>query len=197
MDKSIKKQPDRRQIRTKKAIREALIVLMEEKAIDQITISELSESADINRKTFYAHYNTVEDVLDDIEDNILAGLSELMHAGGVGGSSMDPEFVFRSINAIINKDIDFYSHFARTGLASFLQTKVKNFFTEGLEEYIGNNTELDGHTVHFAAEFIASGLVALYVDWFEDDSRISLQELATLAVKLMVNGLEGVMNAEL
>lgn len=196
MDKSIKKQPDRRQIRTKRAIREALIVLMEEKPINQITISELSESADINRKTFYAHYNTVEDVLDEIEDNILAGLSELMHVGGIDGSNMDPEFIFRSINAIINKDIDFYSHFAHTGLTSFLQTKVKNFFMEGLEEYIGNNTELDSHTVHFATEFIASGLVALYVDWFENESRISLQDLSTIAVKIMLNGLEGLMDAD-
>lgn len=190
-----KKRPDRRQIKTKRAIRDALITLMEDKDISQITIRELSDCADINRKTFYAHYNSVEDVLDEIEDNILAGLAELMRAGGIGGGSIDPDFIFRSINAIINKDIDFYSHFARTGLISFLQTKVKNFFRESLTEYIASNTDIDKATVPFVSEFIASGMVALYVDWFDGESRISLSELADLAANLMANGLGGIIGA--
>ena len=44
---------DRRIIKTKKAIYEALVELMQKKKLNSITVTELAAQADINRKTFY------------------------------------------------------------------------------------------------------------------------------------------------
>ena len=44
---------DRRVVKTKRAIRNALVQLLSEKELDQITVKELADRADINRKTFY------------------------------------------------------------------------------------------------------------------------------------------------
>ena len=53
------KSVDRRVIKTKRAIRNAFAKLMVEKDINDITIIELAEAADINRKTFYNYYSGV------------------------------------------------------------------------------------------------------------------------------------------
>ena len=53
---------DRRCLKTQKAIKNALVELMSEKDISQITIKELAQRADINRKTFYTHYTRIYDV---------------------------------------------------------------------------------------------------------------------------------------
>jgi AcrR family transcriptional regulator len=53
---------DRRVARTKKNIYYAFFQLVQTKAIDEITVSELARTADIDRKTFYLHYQTVQDV---------------------------------------------------------------------------------------------------------------------------------------
>ena len=37
---------------------------------DQITIKELTERAQINRKTFYLHYNSLDDLLAELQDEI-------------------------------------------------------------------------------------------------------------------------------
>ncbi len=46
---------DRRIARTKTAIREALVALIEEKGFDAILVSDIAERANINRGTFYLH----------------------------------------------------------------------------------------------------------------------------------------------
>lgn len=56
---------------TKKALKEALLELLQEKNITQISVTELCQAADINRSTFYSHYETLLDVLDDIENEFL------------------------------------------------------------------------------------------------------------------------------
>ena len=60
---------DRRFQKNKKAIRKAFINLVISKGYRSVTISDISEEADINRMAFYAHYDTVEDVFNEfVED---------------------------------------------------------------------------------------------------------------------------------
>ncbi len=65
----VQKPVDRRVLKTKRAIRNAFAKLMVEKDINDITIIELSKTADINRKTFYNYYSGVYQVIEDIEQD--------------------------------------------------------------------------------------------------------------------------------
>ena len=66
------KKTDRRILRTLRMIDEAMVELLEEKPIGEIGVTELCERADINRNTFYCHYNTPQDVLNHLEESIMA-----------------------------------------------------------------------------------------------------------------------------
>ena len=61
---------DRRVKRTKKILRECLFRLLSEKSIDEITVKELTESADVNRSTFYFYYKDINDMIRQIQDEI-------------------------------------------------------------------------------------------------------------------------------
>jgi AcrR family transcriptional regulator len=67
---------DRRVRKTRKALREAMQVLMSEKGYDQVTIEELTERADIGRTTFYLHYSAKQDLLLEQFDELLEQLVE-------------------------------------------------------------------------------------------------------------------------
>lgn len=43
--------------------------------MDRVTVTQLAEAADINRKTFYAHYREVGEVLEDVEDEVVGVFS--------------------------------------------------------------------------------------------------------------------------
>lgn len=68
---------DRRILKTKKAIYEALVELMQKKKLNSITVTELAAQADINRKTFYTYYSTVNDVLDEGINELITSLKDL------------------------------------------------------------------------------------------------------------------------
>ena len=63
---------DRRVSRTRHALREALLSLMEEQDYNAITVEEITARADLGRTTFYLHYR-------DKEDLLLEELADLVH----------------------------------------------------------------------------------------------------------------------
>lgn len=65
---------------TKRLLKEALLGLLEQKRLDQINVSELCRTAEINRATFYKHYAIPQDVLWELEQEIAAALRKLAPA---------------------------------------------------------------------------------------------------------------------
>ena len=63
---------DLRVRKTKEAIRTAFQGMICEMDYDQITVKELTARAQINRKTFYLHYNSLDDLLAELQEEIAA-----------------------------------------------------------------------------------------------------------------------------
>ena len=53
--------------KTKRAIQKAFIALLREKPIEKITVKEIAERAEINKTTFYSHYETLDALTAEIE----------------------------------------------------------------------------------------------------------------------------------
>ena len=66
-----KKAEYRSAIRSRKLIMQAFIKLMQEKDLEKITVTDVITLADINRGTFYAHYQDIRAVIEQIENDII------------------------------------------------------------------------------------------------------------------------------
>ena len=62
---------DRRVEKTKSAIKHEVINSLNTNEIEKITVKSICDKININRSTFYLHYSTINDVIDEIEDNII------------------------------------------------------------------------------------------------------------------------------
>jgi AcrR family transcriptional regulator len=72
------RQADVRVRRTRDALGDALIALMQERPFDDITVQDILDRAQIGRSTFYAHYRDKDDLfLSDVED-FLESMSNLL-----------------------------------------------------------------------------------------------------------------------
>jgi len=69
---------DRRIVRTRVAIREALVGLIAEKGFDALSVSDITRRADINRGTFYLHYQDKFDLLEQTETEIIRDLEKII-----------------------------------------------------------------------------------------------------------------------
>lgn len=87
--------PDRRVKYTLLALRGSLLELMREKDVSRITVKELCERADVNRGTFYAHYASPADLLEQIEQELLekvARLAGIQACHGLAGRAAHGHF---------------------------------------------------------------------------------------------------------
>jgi len=58
--------PDVRVVRTRTALREAMLDLLQEQAYDAINVKEIAIQAGVNRVTFYNHYSSKDELLSEI-----------------------------------------------------------------------------------------------------------------------------------
>lgn len=65
---------DRRITRSKRALRDALIELMEERSFDGFSVNDLCARADLNRGTFYNHFRDKDDLLAQLEAEVMDDL---------------------------------------------------------------------------------------------------------------------------
>ena len=72
------KKEDRRVKKTEKALAEALSKLLVDKKIQNITIRELTETADLHRSTFYTHYTDIYDLYEKLENSFFKDLDEII-----------------------------------------------------------------------------------------------------------------------
>ncbi|MGM9629428.1 TetR/AcrR family transcriptional regulator [Butyricicoccus sp.] len=78
----MRKKENQRIALTKRLLKESLLQLMPDKSIQNITVSELCQAAQINRSTFYNHYGCPADVLAEIENGVIDDLNEIWKEEG-------------------------------------------------------------------------------------------------------------------
>jgi AcrR family transcriptional regulator len=71
---------DPRIIRTKRMFKEALVSLLQESGDqNRLTVQKLADRAELNRATFYLHYQDIEDLKEQMVDEALKELTETIH----------------------------------------------------------------------------------------------------------------------
>ncbi|WP_285768506.1 TetR/AcrR family transcriptional regulator [Peribacillus sp. SI8-4] len=181
---------DRRIIRTKRMLRDALTVLMEEKGFERITVSDLTEKADINRGTFYLHYQDKFDLLKKSEEEIIDGLRELktkiILPTEIESAPLHLVKLFEYIadNARFMKLI-----LGPKGDPGF-QVKLKRFMeTTFLEKAMkrSNHESLSVPIEHLMA-YVTSAHLGVIQHWLESGMQQTPQEMASTVMKITFYG---------
>ncbi len=180
---------DLRVVKTKNSIRDALFELMSEKELAKITISEICVRAKINRKTFYSHYRSPADVIEELENEVLNEFSAILRRSGE--SLLDIGTAIRDISATIEQRRDFFKRLMRQNPELFNKGKIKAMLCRVITVSLKNAGVLtDNETaLKAAAEFSISGVLALYSAWFDNDCADKLSFITDTAVNMVTRGL--------
>jgi AcrR family transcriptional regulator len=176
-------------IRSRKLIKQAFVELMQEKNIDKITITDVVSKADINRKTFYAHYYGTHAVLEQIENEIISALLEFVDEFQHSKLIENPLPFLLKIAGFLEQDLEFYRLlFNAQGSITFMN-KLKTLFMDKMvsdEKTLATIKNKDQFLI--CANFFACGFVGLYQEWFNRKINISLDDLSLIVSQTIKTG---------
>lgn len=181
---------DRRILKTKKAIYEALVELMQKKKLNSITVTELAAQADINRKTFYTYYSTVNDVLDEGINELITSLKDLLCAMSEDYNMFSPQTLFAFLNTIMS-DADIARDLFASDNGSLLFNRLQKALQETLlKELVNRDIKMNVPSEHYPliSSFVAGGMVSAYYEWITDPDGITLDEMARTLTTLIISG---------
>lgn len=169
---------DKRVVKTRHALREALVTLLRDHTMEDITVVLLSETAHVNRKTFYAHYDKVEDVAWDLINEFAVKISAYMeHA-----QQQDRPITASTFVELLGQACTLYPELFRAIFTApnygFLSQNIQIILKREIMRYLHiPRREQRGS---YAISFIIGGLFAAYRDWFFGGQRISTEALTQL-----------------
>lgn len=186
------KKVDRRIAKTKKAIYRAFAQLLSEKNINDITIKDIADRADINRKTFYNYYDGIYELTGEIENKIIDSFEKVIREHNVNELLHNPNLMYEELTSIINSDPDFYQHLISIESNSNLVKKLVLSLKTRAKEVISEYTVLDESTLDIVLDFVVSGMFTVFQHWFNSSKERPLDDLARIVANLSYNGINGI-----
>jgi len=186
---------DRRITRSKRALRGALIALIEERGLDAITVNDLCERADLNRGTFYNHFHDKENLLTALENEVLAEVALLQ--ARMQSVTLGDMLAFRVAGRPVPVLVDLFEYLR--GESDFLRAvlgsggdvrfgpRLREAVCENLvqnilhEKYRTNPT----HFVCYYVAFYASAYLGIIARWVENGCPETPEEMARIAMRLL------------
>lgn len=174
---------DRRKRKTRIAIENALLDLMQYKPLNTITISELSEAADINRKTFYNNYNSVDDVIKGINEklslHIFSALPEkitinneieIFHLLLNFTTALEPHKNLLRKMTQASKNIPFFEYF---------KDQILPYIERNLTSY-----HVDAALTPYINSYLVNGLYSILLTWINEE-HLNAEQVALLGYNLI------------
>ena len=187
------KTADRRVLKTRRAIRNALATLLSEKDLNDITVKDLADAADINRKTFYNNYAGIHEVLDSIENEIVNAFSAVLHELSVADAVFNPFLLFERLTDVINMDMDFYGALFVSDRGFSLIDKTIRMLMNTITHRLVSNFDISEPAAGTTLCYTVSGMLAVYRMWFKSDRATSIEEISQTLGTLCTKGLSGVL----
>lgn len=171
---------DRRQRKSREAIQNALLVLLQDKPLDSITISELAIKADVNRKTFYNNYHNIQEVRDELDNRYLDSVFSLIE---IDMLRSHPEEFFLKVFRSMHENIEQYRLLFDSGEHLCLYARLKENLQPYLEKEMERN-EQDARFLPYVITYTVNGLASLLDLWLHTSPMLPDEEIAKLAAEL-------------
>ena len=183
------KKEDRRVRRTKKLLTQALTQLLQQKQVNEITVKELTDLADMNRGTFYLYYKDIFDMLEKIEDELFENLNAIIALRGNANVSEQAKPILRDLFTFIEDNQEMCRVLlSPNGDMNFLHRLNEVMRERCLQLYqtadlIGSEDEFDYHY-----SFIVFGCAGIIRSWVNRGCPENAEEMADLASRMILSG---------
>ena len=174
---------DRRQLKTRQAIFSAFTKLLETKRYEKITVQEILDEANIGRSTFYAHFETKDELLKtvcrELFGHIINSAMDNTHTHGLYSVNEVPPSVFCHLLQHLQENDNNI-----LGLLSCESSEIfLRYFKDSLNELIQTQFVDQNYRKHqnlpqdFLINHISGSFVEMVLWWLKDRHKHTPEEL--------------------
>ena len=187
---------DRRVRKTKTAIKNAFIQLLEEKDLEKITIQNITQLADVNRGTFYLHYEDKYILLSDMEDEYTLALSSAVDFDKVIMQNDDleafakyfTEDILKKVVTYLYDHIDFYKVIFSLERKSQIENKISDIMLNNMKKNVSNNNTIADIPLDYFHSYTAGAMISFIKHWVQDEDRMNPETVVDYLFKIIFNG---------
>ena len=177
----------------------ALMILLEKKSFEYITVTEICKVAGVNRSTFYLHYENTCDLLDETVRHMIDDFLAYFSVDFQNVTMQFSECELQDLNFITDAYLHPYLSYFRDH-RRILSTAIRHADTLGFEDVYKRlfqhvfNPVLD--RFHYPSEhrpyvmrFYLNGIHAIIAEWIGEDCRRPMDEVCSI-IRVCIFGLQ-------
>ena len=180
------KKTDLRVVKTEAAIHRVFKEMICEMDYEKITVKELTTRAMIDRKTFYLHYETIDDLLREFQNEIVESfVSQNVSYKSIADIRRIIRYFFEFAEKMpeVNERLLCSGSYAAVG--EQINAKIMAYQAERYTGAFSKNIYED----NLVFAYFAANTTILYRQWVKDGKVMPIEDLITTATRLVVNGI--------
>lgn len=161
---------DKRSLKSRAKIKDAFMSLTLQCGREKLSVSEIAEKAEINRSTFYLHYNDAAAVEDEIEcdfGNKVCAEIDKFNLADVSGSTYN---LFTAVNEILGGNSLLEKYILLSVNSAKITARLKKILTEKVTKIMIDSFHgISYESAQYCAAYAVAGVVESYVVWARTD----------------------------
>ncbi len=153
---------------SEKRMQNALMKLMENQELKDVTVMDICKEAHINRTTFYAHYEDIYDLMSKVERVIRQDLYEEFQANGVGMQNVFHHDYLIFFLRHMENNKNFYRICLRHRVKFPLDEEFDRLWEDIVTSHCRQHNVIDERTTLYYLTFHQAGFTSLLRKWVED-----------------------------
>jgi AcrR family transcriptional regulator len=185
-----RRNPDRRVRRTHEKLGSALVELILEKSIDQVTVQEVLDRASVGRSTFYVHFRGTDDLLLCQLETFLEMMSTALSTSKEKSQRVVP---VAEMFGHIGSQNKLYRALGDCGRLNDFFELAQGYFARGIEQRLvesGRLTKLPQRDLAARASALAGSLLSLLRWWIDRGGKESPRAMDELFHQMVWRGLQ-------
>ena len=162
-------------------IETAFLSLILNHKYEDITINQICKTAEINRSTFYAHYDDINDLIIKIESRFANSMATIFNFGLKQNND-----AFLEMFKFVEKNKYFYKAFLNIPYTTLAEKEAKHQIMSNIKDNIQTNPANDVELL-YRANFFGAGIKEICKLWLERDCRESPEQMANILLKEYTN----------
>ncbi|WP_143461350.1 TetR/AcrR family transcriptional regulator [Levilactobacillus enshiensis] len=177
---------DRRSLKTQRLIKDTFLQLLQQKPLQKIAVSEITQIANIGRGTFYVHYSDVDDLYDQIINEAIGNLTKLFdqkYPAVVKKDNDDFVALFRAVTQYLTANATLFKVLLQNQKSGKVMQQIKELFAQRV--MAERQFDPNDSTIQVTVAFTTAGAIGVLTDWLTGNLAVSADQLAQIIDTLL------------